>query len=73
MNCPFCEVSNQKEIPEFNATSAHLIAVVSQSGAVHVHAPFESPAIMLNLIEKIVIEAEKHGVVYKPRTNNKGD
>jgi len=72
MQCPLCPEQNRPDIPDLDKSMQHAIMVIRPDGAVHIHAPFGKPPVIQNFIEKFIIEAEKHGITYKPRVEGKG-
>ena len=65
MNCPYCEV----ESTFFEKPDAHLV-ITRKGEHVFIHAPFDKPGLLVDMINKLIIEAEKHGVIYKPNTSH---
>ena len=73
MQCPLCEDPNREDIKDFDNAIQHCVMVLREDGAIHIHGPFDKPPLIKNFIEKMIVEAEKHGIVYKPRIEGKGD
>lgn len=65
MKCQFCD--DKKNVSDFDDISHHLIIVRRNDGSVHVHAPFDDSVIISDFIEKLIVESEKHGIIYKHR------
>jgi len=72
MQCPFCKEDDRPDKVEFDRSLQHAIMLMRPDGAIHIHAPFDKPPLIKNFIEKFIIEAEKHGIVYTPRLEGKG-
>ena len=72
MLCPLCKDIKRENIPEFDTAVSHAFLLLGEDGSVHVHAPFDKPSMIKNFIEKFIIEAEKHGIIYTPRYEGKG-
>lgn len=69
MKCPFCsgKEDEKKDIQDFDETKYHAILVMREDGAIHIHAPFGNADITHKMIETFIIEAEKNGIIYRPR------
>lgn len=65
MQCPFCK--DEYDNKNFDNAVNHAIIATNETGHTHIHAPFDNAAIICDFIEKMIVEAEKNGIIYKHR------